>query len=490
MLSYIGKIIAITAGSSNTIFTSDKIFSILRGLSVVIVFIFLFSYLYYRFFGKGSFLKRIFFWTMVSLGILVIAKFIIFHFYKGYIPDRLLFYAVPSPKAVSIRLFLIPVFVFTTFLFLLEKIKKFSPLIFLLTLWLVFIIFSLSTAMIREGSYSIYEPFTRVHWEYTGNLSLIKNPSSFLHDYDRLNLQLAEHSKTHPPGYTIILYILQKTFRVDFLWLAILVVITGGLFVFPVYYFLREFFTEEQVKQGLPLLIFFPNIVLMGVTSMDFVFMFLVWLALVFLFIGWKRCVGLAFLGGMVTAYAFFSNFLLVLLGPLFLYLFYLAWINRGKKAVFSLTVSILGFILFFVIINFFTGYSIINNFFVAQKAQNHAVESNFSSLWIYLTYFIMNITAFVIYLGLPNLIIFFIQKTKRLIYSQINHFGIYLVLFFSFIGIFQGETERIWLFLTPLFLIPIIDRINNYDVKTTQALSALLVFQVIIIHTLFYTYW
>src|SRR3989344_7061190 len=118
--------------------------------------------------------------------------------------------------------------IFFLFLKFREKIEKLNAFKFLLTLYLIFIAFSISVAAIREGFYSIYEPFTRTQWEYTGDMLLVTSIPAFLHDYVALQPQLTVHASVHPPGYTLILYAFHKYLWADFARLALLVAMLGG----------------------------------------------------------------------------------------------------------------------------------------------------------------------------------------------------------------------------------------------------------------------
>ena len=124
-------------------------------------FVLVFIYLYHRYFWDNPEARDLFKIFILSFGFIVLAKFLIGLFYKGYIPELLFFYAIPSPKAMSLVWPLIALLIFLGFLYYRKKIETLSPNKFLLSLFLVFFIFSIGIAGIREGTKSIADPFTR-----------------------------------------------------------------------------------------------------------------------------------------------------------------------------------------------------------------------------------------------------------------------------------------------------------------------------------------
>lgn len=487
------KLVGFMAGNSGADFPMEKITVIAKGLLLVIIFAVAFFYFYRKYTRHEPALRRLFYWSSGILFFVIAAKYTIAHFYQGYIPDRLLFYAVASPKVTFALWFLVPLAVFTLFLYYREKIEALPAKKFLCCLWITFALVSLSVATMREGVYGVYERFTRTYWEYTGNLPLITSLPQFLHDYTTLGGKLAAHSVTHPPGYTVTLYLFSHYLGAGFLGLSVLVALLGGLSIFPMYYFLKRFFEEGSVRRGLQLFIFFPGVVMMSATSMETTFMFFVWLAVAVWYAGITGSFWKAFAGGGLIALALFQNYLFLLLAPLFL--FFAAYAYRAqaeKKLVFArLLVSFAGFAAFFLLLYRFTGYSIAANFLVARHATTEWVKSNFETPWIYMTYALMNVLAFGIYLGIGNIMLF--ARRIKSFFSERRYLllaGPAMVAFFVMVGIFQGEVERLWLFLTPLFVLPAAMAVDAYKGRAFSVIVALSFFQIIITQTLFYTYW
>jgi len=488
-------LIARVTGQAYTPLWGEKIPFILLGLGCFSFFIVAFTLAYLRYFREDKSWRKLFFITSSFTMAVVVAKYTVYHFVKGYIPDRLLLYALPSPRVENFFWFLLPIIVFGIFLYYRERIEKLPINKFLITLWFTLVLFSLSVAAIRNGIFSIYEPFTRTYWEYTGNLPFVKSVPDFLHNYIILQPKLAQHSITHPPGYTITLYLFQKYFHANLFGLSVLVVILGTSVIFPLYFFLKNFLSEKDLRRGLQLFIFLPSVVLLGATSMEFTLLFFTWLTIYVLYAGWQRSNLISFVGGLLVGLTLFQNFLVLLLTPLFLALLLHVYgkIQPKDRKYFWLRLgySIIGFLIFFSVLQMEFGYSIITNFLIGRQANAEVVESNWRSVGTYGTYLIMNILAFFIYLGvihIPWIIRYFKSFFNR--HNIWLSLGFLIVLFFLLIGVFQGEIERLWLFITPLFIIPLSSLYRDVEGRQFSGILALLFFQIFITQILFYTYW
>jgi hypothetical protein len=468
---------------------------ILQAGIFLIIFFATFIYFYRKYFWQEELSRKLFWWTIGILSVVVIAKFAIFYFAKGYIADRLLFFAIPSPKFGSISWFLVASGSFGAFLFLRKYFEHWPAWKFLTCLWLILWAFSLGIAGMRQGSFGIYEPFTRTQWEYTGDLPLVQNIPQFLRDYTILNPVLSDHGSTHPPGYVLILYTLKSIFNVEFFGLAILIAGLGAISIFPVYYFWKNFLNNQVLRRALQVFVFVPSLVMFSATSMDIIMLVFSWFALATIFYGWKHGYLVSFAGGILAGLALLMNFLFLAFGIIFLFfLFYLGWYADRKARLIILGRafgSLAGFILVLSSLYWFTGYSIINNFFTAYSVQRGVVENSSISILFYLIFAFINVFAFSFYLGIPNVILFLRERIWGLFRSErfLPALGFFTAFLFVATGLFQGEIERIWLFLTPFFLLPISRVIESSRVKIT-AIIMILMTQIVSTQILFYTYW
>lgn len=491
----LSELIGAVAGTDAPL-PSDKVTFIVRGVILVALFAVSFSLWFLHSTKHEPELRRMFVWSVGILALLIASKYALYHFYKGYIPNHLIFYALPSPKAAGVGWFVLPLIIGAAFLFYREKIIGWPTGKFLAGLWFALVSFSLSVAATREGLYSIYERFTHLFSEYTGNLPMVTNVGDFLHNFYALHLSLpsmASHTVTHPPGFTLLLHFFQKIFPVQHLGLSVMTVMFGALSIIPLYYLFKNFASEEVVRRGLIVYIFFPGVVLMGAVTMDFTFVTMVWLSIALLYYGWQRNSALAFAGGIVAAGALLMNFLFLLLAPFFGWLvWYSLRVSPYRLRTFvGILWALLGLTLSFVLIERWSGYSIIENFFVARFATQGAVPSNFESAGKYLIYLFVSLTEFAFYLGIPYLYLFFISirdswKTSALWFKV----GVANVVLFLLIGIFQGETGRLWLFLTPFFALGTMTLLSHERKREYGMFLALTVFQIIITQSLFYADW
>ncbi len=465
-----------------------------QGTTVAFVFFLVFLLFYYLFSKKEIFFRRMGIVAMLSIAVVIAVKVFISLKYTGYIADRVIFYALASPKANNIICFIATCTLFFLFLKYRDKVEKLRRQHFLLVLFTFFTLSSIGVASIRSGVDSLIDPFTRTHWEYSGNVLQIESTKGFLGSYIDLLPELAEHTITHPPGYTLFLYLPYKIFGYNYLSMSIFVIILGGLTIWPLYFLLKEYFSEETVRRTLQVFIFIPSMVLMSATSMEPVFMLLVWVTIYLATAGWNKSTVLSGLAGLSAALSLFSNFLFLLLAPVFLYFIYLYYQNKDVKKeelikrVFT-TVAV--FILFYVFLYLWSGFSIIENFQSSLAGNQGAVQSNFESLKIYFTYFSINIVDFFVSIGIATTVLFF--SKLKLFYSDrgsIINTGFVFLLFLLLIGVFQGELMRLWMFVIPFFLFPIARMVKSLSSRQLGLFLSLLWFQSVVLQILFYTYW
>lgn len=495
------KLISRISGEPFDVSWWDKLPYILRGglfgFVFVVIFIYFFRKYIYRYNAEDDQAKAIFKWTLLAVLVLIFSKYVIFHFFKGYIPDRLLFFGLPSPRIDNIFWFLAPIFVFLLFLKLRKKIEMLPTYKFLSVIFLFFSLFTFCVAGMRDGILGVVDPLTRIGWEYTGALPQIqtKGVRLFLNDFSSSLSTLPVHAATHPPGYILFLYFWQKLLDVDYLGLAVVLILTAGLVIFPVFGILKQYYSEISTRRILQIFIFLPSLVMFSATSMEAFFITLVWVSIYLVGFGWQRSMKFSIFGGFTIAYTLFSNYLFLLLVPFFLillvYLINIAGSNKERLVILvRSSLTFFSLLLFFVVIWRVSGYSIVDNFLNARIINSSVVESNFVSLPKFFIYLSMNISSFLIFLGLP--IIYWLSCNFRKIWAQ-KYFwsivGFCLLLFFLLLGIFQGEVERIWLFMVP-FILFVFPRNEDIDTKKISVIITLLFFQIILFQTFFYTYW
>jgi uncharacterized membrane protein YhaH (DUF805 family) len=132
-----------------------------------------------------------------------------------------------------------------------------------------------------------------------------------------------------------------------------------------------------------------------------------------------------------------------------------------------------------------------VENFQASHAANQEAVISNFGSVGIYFTFVVMNILTFSLALGIANLSV--MTKKWHELWQRNRpelYFGFAYVAFLLAVGVFQGEIERLWMFVVPFFLPAIAKATEKISHRQFSSLISLLFFQIVIIQILFYTYW
>lgn len=483
---------------------SEKTFYILQGLVAIALFVIFFSYFYYRYFWKNKELKKLFLLCVGLTLLLVLAKYSLNYFHQSYLVERLLFYALPSPRLESIIAFLLAIGIFIFFLRLRAKIEQLSTGYFILVMTSIFILFTLSVNSMRLGFVEgISNPFTYHKMEYTGALQFARpiGLKNFLTNFSTLVPSLPLHAATHPPGYVVFLYLVERLFHVGDFGLAIAVVLVSSLTVGLLCVFWERLYGRDVARRMVQVLIFVPSWVLFTATSMDALNYFIVWLAIVTCFFGWKRSYFLSFIAGLATGYAIFSNYLFVFMLPFFLSLLWFSTkeveSENKRKVLFRSATSLVAFGLFFLSLWFWARYSIITNFFAGHAYWETAiidfsVENNVGSLKTYFIFAFNNLTPFILYLGIP-IAIYLLRNSRRIILESDWWFkiGVVILSLFVFTGlILGGETERILLFMVPFFLMFNFPLYNKASKEEFNALLCLMFFQIMVFQIAFHTYW
>jgi len=135
-------------------------------------------------------------------------------------------------------------------------------------------LFAASVAMIRGGLDGITQAYDRQANEYI--IDIGKSPSirQFFGDYESLHPMLSMHSKVHPPGPIVILWLMSfVTISSAPLPLSILTIFFGSLSVIPLYFWVKDMFSAQTAVVTSLLYSAIPTIVLFSATSADITFM-------------------------------------------------------------------------------------------------------------------------------------------------------------------------------------------------------------------------
>ena len=435
-------------------------------------------------------------WTLAILAVVVIAKYAASLAGAGYVVRRVIIYAIPAPLlnapwySAAIAGALLGLVVWY------RRKDSGNIVITLTSLWLIFVLFALGVAGLRSGAAGIAYPFTRGEWEYVADARLISSIPEFLRSYVVLYPELSMHGKAHPPGNAILIHVLQRLLHVDTLGLALLIVAIGGTFVFPTYFFWKSFLPPTGLLAAMPIFILTPSLVMFSATCMDIVTVPFFWLALLLSVRAWRTTALLSFGAGLACGLASMLSFQFLPFGAVFIY--FLLRLTRGPEGLAWETLlaragaTIGGFVAFHILLSQFTGYSMIENFRAAQEVHFTIVDAGAQSLGAYLLFAVMNVTAALIYLGIINNVLF-ARLLKKHGWSRLGldlaGTGYLMIALLVLTGLYQAEVERIWLFVTPLFVPAIIKNLQVTRLPHGIAV-ALLTLQILVMETLFYTFW
>jgi hypothetical protein len=440
--------------------------------------------------------KRLDFWLVLgTMIILVVVKIFFLRYLNSYFFDRIPVYALFSPKINFLWAIPLILGLFFLWLGLYQRFFQISAAKFLTILILFFIVFSISIALTRDGAYGLYETFMHSKLDYHGDARKITNVGDFLKNYSELAPTLSQHGTIHPPGYALLHYLFIKLFGDNLLFLALSIIFLGALTIIPIYFLARKF-DAENARIATMLCVFAPAYVIFTATCVDIVFFLVVSLLFLSIFYsrnywGWAR-------SGAILALAIMFHFMSPLFGIIAVAYSYLKNRNFKKTALEMLIFGSMP-IFIFLLMRITVGYDIIKNFFVALKLSDLqfiklGVKTNYASPGYYVLYQLMSIIPFLIYLSWP-VILNYIKEIRGRAHAILSDPQKILVVLgwvflpvLLFAGIFMAETERLWIFLVPFFVLPAAKKIMSDEDRS--AVFVLLFLQIITTQIVFFTYW
>lgn len=328
---------------------------------------------------------------------------------------------------------------------------------------------NLCVAMIPRGVEGLSIPFTRPQLEYVGDVKLIGDrPLDFVHAYPNLGKELSLHGSTHPPGAALFLWAAHKAVGffaggADLMSAqeaSAIAIFFSALAVVPAYWLARVVAGSSGARAMLPLYVIAPNLVQMGATSMDGVFLLFSLLALASGFAALKdRSWYYVALAGSSLWFASFMTFAAVLVPALLGAFVLIELIQRCPRAAanFLCLLSIGGVFILCVAIARLIGYDMVATVHSAMSHDQGIVgRTGHESLRTWFNLSLGNFLAFFIGSGLAATALFLICLTRRgfarrarLARSLLLCVGVA-----SISTLFTMETERVWLPLTPVLLI------------------------------------
>jgi hypothetical protein len=378
-----------------------------------------------------------------------------------------------------------------------------SPVVFAISLFILFCVLSGTLFLIREqltslGQNLMIYPEEEVYYDALR----IESLSDFVRYYDRLQPQLSMRGQHYPPGGAVLLYLVTQAFGQGVWKVGVVVLLLAGAGVMLCYAAARQIVSEISARQAALLLIACPSLLDFSCTSMDAVFFFFASLCLLSTFLLGKRqeslpsvqwqSMALALLAGCLLYGACFFSFAAIPLG-MCLALFLL--INGRKHIGISLVLAALiatGFVVTHLTVQLFGGYSLVRNLQYAREHNfefmSRVLKRPSSSVYLYACY--GNFSGFMIGSGIVLTGAAVVSAWRSLarwtpwmIASALS------LLIMVAGGVFLMETERIWLFAMPWMAVFAVSG-GEFRPDSLRLLMACGLLQAALMEVLLFTLW
>ncbi|GMV94383.1 MAG: hypothetical protein AMXMBFR82_41610 [Candidatus Hydrogenedentota bacterium] len=374
------------------------------------------------------------------------------------------------------------------------------------------ILFSAAVAMVRGGMNGVSDAYERETYEYIGDIGLRTTIRIFLRDYNSLHEYLSMHSKVHPPGPVVILWLISKvTFTRSPLVLSWGTIVLGSTAIIPLFLWVRDLFGARQALLSAILYSLVPSIVLFTATSADILFMpltlwtlFLFWRAIHRN--SWKYALG----AGALYAVMSLCSFSLLSVGAFFglVGLWRLGQPGMRLSVIRTAALMIASFLAVHLAVYYWSGFDVIECFRLA-KAQFDEDQANLDiytpryPAWVFR--FLNPMTLF-FFAGIPVSVLFCLrilhprQETPSQEESGVPSRQLFIVfaltLFvLNLLYLGRGEGERSAMYILPFVVIPAAHLLHEHCVRAGSIRPAVVVFvflaiQSWAIESCLYTYW
>ncbi len=380
-----------------------------------------------------------------------------------------------------------------------------------------------------EQILKLFEPYTRSGQEYYADVPYIDEMGLgvFLRDFSKQELfdQLSGHTRTHPPGGVVFLWLVSKIFGYTLVSTSLASILFTALTVIPIYKLAERLYDKKVAFYALLLFLITPNFVMFTTTSMDGPFSVFPILSL-FLFyeareretapttpIGVFRPYSL--LTGISLALGMFMTYSTVVIGA-FLCIIPLLERKRFVQYLKMLAFAATGFIGFYFILSVLTGFQPFEALWLSIKKDEKTMGTGYESINRYLHLSFANLFALLIGVGIPITTVWLRQMAKsvkdwkqnsvltenensegrrswllRTEESDTFNIGFLMTLLsFTFSTLFTMEVERIWIFMVPFFVIPVAKYLIERPRLDFFWVSGMLVLQLVLMEVLLNTFW
>lgn len=307
-----------------------------------------------------------------------------------------------------------------------------------------------------QGGYVI--PITGGSVQYYHDAVVVTDPFEFVSNFEGLQPELREHSRTHPPGAVLTFYFLEKLLRRPGLVSICIAVVSTVLSAYYLRGLLTLEFTDETSQYVTYLFLLIPAVQIYYLAALDAVITTLTIGALYYFVRDAGRLPSIT----MATVFLALCSFL-TFTSVLFVFPVLFAYEFATRRSVSDSATVLASITLLYVVVYLLTGYNYVNSFFIASSLEN---PNGFRLLHVPSDYVFTRIE------GIVEILVFFTPYLLVLTYGYLDSvpygevldddflllatLGVAVLLGMFAVGVFRtGETARAANFIYPfLFLL------------------------------------
>jgi len=445
--------------------------------------------------------------------IIAIISFLYFplmHLWTGYRWELPLNIRVRPSANILYVILCIAIFLLVLTLWKKDFFLSLSEKPFLIISFFVTFLFHICLASTDKGFfYAITHSYLSTPYEYYADLPKIKGLGNFLRDYVSLMPSLSLHAHTHPPGGDVFLYLIKRFIGRGVFIASLISVLVSNLSIIPFYYSVKLFLGKKALRLATLIWLFTPAIAYYSAVCMDGVFMFFMLWPIYFIlrfYVKGKNPLTGGILAGIALSLASFMTF-----SASYIILFYIILtgfciLKRRENAAglffYSLTTGIV-LLFFYLALYYILGFNVLACLDEARAKDFVNYTPVFYSVKQYIYSRSANFIGYLAFMGFASSGIFCLFFSKKIRRLQMGNSELRAIIYAAVItmlemnlgGLYNLETGRIWIYLSPLFIAPVAETINiisdstgrnNFDTQ----LLCLIFIQTLIGEILFYTFW
>ena len=312
---------------------------------------------------------------------------------------------------------------------------------------------------------------------------------NFINNYEKIQPSYLIHTRTHPPGATLTIYLLLKIFRDPAMVSIVIGIISISLSTFFLYKILSIEFKEDISGYVTFLFVLIPSIQIFYVATIDALISTFLLGSLYFYL---RRRSFINIIGSLFFLFlASFLTFTFIFIFPIMI-----GYELLIRKDYLRSGCMILGMGLIYVLISIFLNYNYVNSFMVASALENRLGFMPFSEPLTYFFTRVEGVSEIIFYAG-PFLTLLLVlglreQERNKSNLLTITWLAIFSLLIMLATGAYRyGETARAAVFIYPFLMFPIASYLQtyNFSIKDKNTLLYLVFAQTILMQTFGFYY-